>query len=284
MIINKSNSQQLKLFGYTVFPLLQPNHIQQLKVIYNHYESVHNLSDEKFKGSAWIKDKKIILEINKEIEKILFPILSKWFYEFQVLGYNFLLKEKNDAESFVPPHQDWSYVDELKYYSINVWIALEDVNEENGCLYFLPRSHRVGNYIRASPSYPVPFQSFLAQLKTLSVNIKLKAGDCVCFNNKTIHGSLANTTNTSRLAVVTTLFPKPANLLHYYIHNSGNIKHVTKYEIDNETFLTLERGQPPTRFLSKKTLTAVYPQWTFSFFKRQLFKLRLKDFFISNAR
>lgn len=282
MINNDIHFRQFKLLGYTSFSLLSPECVSALKTVFQQYEAVHNISDEKFKGSGWIKDKKVILELNEEIDKILYPILSCAFSNFQVLGYNFLLKEKNDADSFVPPHQDWTYVDETKYYSMNVWIALEDVNEENGCLYFLPRSHRVGNYIRAAPQYPVPFKDFSAQLNPLTVNISIKAGDCVCFNNKTIHGSLANKSNTHRLALVTTLLPKSAKLVHNYIHDIERSECITKYEIDNDTFLTLERGQPPEKYISKEEISYTYPTWTFSSFKRQLFVLRIKDFLCLN--
>lgn len=42
----------------------------------------------------------------------------------------------------VVPHQDASflYMEPLKLYGL--WIALDDATEENGCLWFIPGSHK----------------------------------------------------------------------------------------------------------------------------------------------
>lgn len=42
----------------------------------------------------------------------------------------------------VIPHQDATFLhtDPMKLFGI--WIALEDAKEENGCLYFIPGSHK----------------------------------------------------------------------------------------------------------------------------------------------
>lgn len=48
----------------------------------------------------------------------------------------------------VPPHQDTAFLYTEPHSSIGFWFALEDCTEENGCLSFIPGSHR-------DPAYPI---------------------------------------------------------------------------------------------------------------------------------
>lgn len=42
----------------------------------------------------------------------------------------------------VTPHQDGSYLFNEPLQIMGVWIALEDATIENGCLWFIPGSHK----------------------------------------------------------------------------------------------------------------------------------------------
>ena len=44
----------------------------------------------------------------------------------------------------VTPHQDSSFLHTVPLNIMGLWIALEDVTLENGCLWFIPGSHREG--------------------------------------------------------------------------------------------------------------------------------------------
>ncbi len=41
------------------------------------------------------------------------------------------------------PH--WSFT---SFHAISVWIALDDATLENGCMYFMPGSHKVIEFIK----------------------------------------------------------------------------------------------------------------------------------------
>lgn len=59
----------------------------------------------------------------------------------------------------VTPHQDSSFLHTVPLNIMGLWIALEDVTLENGCLWFIPGSHRQGigrRFIRnPDPSSPI---------------------------------------------------------------------------------------------------------------------------------
>jgi hypothetical protein len=257
--------------GYTTFSLLNRSQIDAARNVFSEFKTAHHQHTDKFKGTGWLSDAGQIDAINKKLHAVISPALNKKFQDFQLLGYNFLLKERG-ADSAVPPHQDWTYVDESRFFSMNIWIALEDSSIENGCLFIIPYSHLLGNYLRSSPSYPVPFGSIIDFVAWFKKPIPLKAGECICFSNKTIHGSYPNLGNTNRLAVVTTLYPEKASLLHYYIHDTQNPEAVTEYEIEKKEFLTLKRGLPPSTYIRSRQVRTQYkritkPRFIFSWMK-----------------
>ncbi len=279
MLINKEYLYTLKQNGFVSFPLLKESDINELKKLYQKFETEHLVHEEGFKKTSSFADKNQVLEINKRVSEIIAPILPEHFKAYQMLGCNYLIKSSNSDQTKVPLHQDWTYVDETKFYSMNVWIALEDIDERNGCLFFIPGSHRIGNFLRSAPSYPVPFSQHIDFLEKFKVPVPVKAGTCICFNNKTIHGSFANMGNTNRLVVVTTLFPENAKLLHHYIHDLKKPEIVTEYHISKDTFLTLETGKHPASFFEKRIVKTHYPGFSpFYFFYKKLFMLT-EDFF-----
>jgi phytanoyl-CoA hydroxylase len=91
-------------------------------------------------------------------------------------------------------HQDqqWITIEPL----IGLWLALDDSDQANGHMVFVPGSPRLG-LLPAEPADPnvswTGGQAKLPQgLKT--VGIDMKAGDALFFDGKTIHGSYPNTT------------------------------------------------------------------------------------------
>jgi len=182
-----------------------------------------------------------------------------------------------DAGSAVPPHQDWTYVDESRFSSMNVWMALEDMTIDKGCLWIIPRSHRIGNFLRPAPSYPWPFSNISSFIERFKKPVLLKAGECVCFNNKLIHGSYPNKGGSYRLAVVTTVYPQEAHLLHYYVDDTSRNDSATEYAIEKKVFLTMPRGMPPSRFFNSKKVHLSFPTYTRTDFCTELFRLCLSD-------
>ena len=259
--------------GYCSFPLLSKQQINSLKDIYNNYKDQHNQSKEKFRGTGWIESVSVREVINTIAAPVMEEALNTHFQGHQILGYNFLIKEKGH-ESAVPLHQDWTYVNEEEFFSMNIWVALEDITPNNGALFLIPYSHKIfSGYLRPSPSYPIPFEKIKRLLTLFKRSVFLKAGECVCFDNRTIHGSSPNMSDTERLVLVTTIFPVEAKLLHLYIHNYSQPEKVTEYIISNADFFKIKRGEPPVSYIDKRDVETKYPKVSTSDF---FFNLRSK--------
>lgn len=107
----------------------------------------------------------------------------------------------------VPWHQDWSYWQRTTPENhLTVYIALDDSNEESGCLHVVPGSHRWG---------ALPASDFGGEMDQLHahltdeqraafrpVPVRLRAGEASIHHSSTVHGSFANTSNHPRRSVV----------------------------------------------------------------------------------
>lgn len=108
-------------------------------------------------------------------------------------------------------HQDYSYWTRTTPVAhISCWIGLDDSTRANGCVHYVPGSHRWPLLPRAS------FASHMdAILDTLvpeqranfkPVPIELKAGECSFHHSFMVHGSYANETAVPRRALVINAF------------------------------------------------------------------------------
>lgn len=95
-------------------------------------------------------------------------------------------------------HQDNNYTrHDPALGSINIWVALQDMTPENGCLQIVPRSHLGQLDSRRSDDGDTHRQVEVDPLTCLP--IRMRAGDAVAFTRWTVHGSGPNTTDEPRV-------------------------------------------------------------------------------------
>jgi len=94
--------------------------------------------------------------------------------------------------------------------ALSIWIALDDVTAENGCMYFIPESHKTAEKKRNAPfstKVGTLFDVYPEWHDKESVAIKIKAGSASIHNGFTAHGAGANMTPGSRRAMVCIYMP-----------------------------------------------------------------------------
>ena len=103
----------------------------------------------------------------------------------------------------VPHHQDNAYYCLTPPHALTFWIALDDSNEENGCVRVVPGSH-----LKPPAAHQPSGDNGLSQslvntpVPEEEVSITLKRGDCSIHHCLTIHQSLPNTSTRSRNALL----------------------------------------------------------------------------------
>lgn len=100
-----------------------------------------------------------------------------------------------DLNAATPAHQDWYYLDSIPSgHLLAGWFALEDIHEEAGRFYVLPKSHRVElDLTNDEKASNAPYMKKLKEYVELHQNEintpALKKGDVLFWNSGTVHGS-----------------------------------------------------------------------------------------------
>jgi hypothetical protein len=102
-----------------------------------------------------------------------------------------------------PWHQDEAFWElDLGYHACGVWLALDDVDVDNGCMQFLPGSHTQG-IVTHRHLYDDPMVSALViddVDETKAVPVPLRAGGATFHTQRTMHHTGPNLTDRRRRA------------------------------------------------------------------------------------
>jgi len=122
----------------------------------------------------------------------------------------------DDTDFGTPWHQDWPYWRGL--HKITLWIALDDVDEANGCLQLVRGSHRDSLQHQEGNG---PAASFGHQLAVSMIDparvvtVPAPAGTAVAFHDLTAHASHPNRAHADRYALAITYKDAAAEDLDY---------------------------------------------------------------------
>jgi hypothetical protein len=172
-------------------------------------------------------------QVHDLIAGTLFPPAAPYLNDFLPLFGNFMIKNPDPAAS-MSLHADWTYVDELQYRSLAIWMPLVDVDIENGCFGVIEGSHKVVNTIRG----PLIKQSNRGREgeweNRYGKPIPMKAGDAIFYDHALLHYSTANKTNKVRPALNLSLAPASAQWLHYCQPDGTN--EISLYKVSSPDF------------------------------------------------
>lgn len=211
--IFKENQQQAQFEkdGFVKIPLLENHQIEQLQELcVSYFPEVSGV----FFSSSYLNDASLKKKISKEIIEIIQDKLAKFFINYRSIGAAFLIKGVG-AQSEMPMHQDWTIVDESKFYAANIWIPLTPTDAKNGTIEVMKGSHRWNNALRA-PTLPFPFEGHQERIKKELTLIETKPGEVVVLNQALIHYSKPNLSDAIRPAITTGIVSKSAPLVFHY--------------------------------------------------------------------
>lgn len=106
-------------------------------------------------------------------------------------------------------HLDNPYWSFYSHHAISVWIALEDATPQNGCMYFVPGTHKMAAFdnVPISEDLDGLFEVYPQMAEVDPVCVPMKAGDCSFHNGITAHGAGANMTRQRRIAMTCAYMP-----------------------------------------------------------------------------
>lgn len=279
LFISPELQERFEKDGFVELPLLEGFQVEQLLKSYESFSEPHESISIPYVTTSHSNNKKLITSVDEVLQSVIGPAIGKHLINHSLLFGNFLLKKPVEA-SETDPHQDITFVDEERYASVNVWVALQDTSIDNGCMYFLPGSHKFMPTIRPTHSYPWAYERVKQDILEHVVAFPCKAGTAFIFHHGIIHGSFANKSSTNRLAAVMAAYHSAAPLVHYYLPQ-GVHDRLQKYGMTKDAFLSFVKNNPPAEgvFLEEKSYT--FRQVDKSEFKKMIDAKKDRSFFRS---
>ncbi len=147
-------------------------------------------------------------------------------------------KKPHTSSSF-PWHQDngYAFIEPQQY--LTCWIALSDVDEENGCPWVVPGAHTQGTLAHEITAHGL----VCLDHPEGAVPVPARRGSVVVFSSLTPHCTGANRTDQVRKAYIVQYAPDGAAVLH--VHENGEVARVPADDPDRQ-FRVLVEGQPVT--------------------------------------
>ena len=107
-------------------------------------------------------------------------------------------------------HLDVPYWSFQSRHAISIWIALEDATYQNGCMYFIPGTHKLATYenVGIGQNMGDLFRIYPKMAEIDPVAVPMKAGDCSFHNGLAAHGAGCNMTRGRRIAMTSGYMPE----------------------------------------------------------------------------
>ncbi|MDX2362345.1 MAG: phytanoyl-CoA dioxygenase family protein [Crocinitomicaceae bacterium] len=202
---------QFERDGFAKLKLFDEAEINSLRDLFETYvpEDVHA-----FFSSSYLDDFELKSEMSNKIAAIIDEKVKEHFVNYRLIGAAFLVKGIG-KQSEMPMHQDWTIVDESKYFAANVWIPLTATTETNGTIEVLKGSQNWNRALRA-PTLPFFFEGHQERIRPSLTAIDANIGDVVVLNQAVIHYSKPNLSQELRPAITCGLISKEAPLKFHY--------------------------------------------------------------------
>lgn len=217
--------------GFSISPFLPEESINRLEQIYS---TLHQLKADKggMFYSIYSQDITYRKRVFESVNEVIAPYFDSLFKGYKVVLYSFVVKLPGEESEFYI-HQDTTGMDEWKDSPLSLWIPLQDVDERNGCLGIIPHSHWFFSPYR-SISFPAPFDEIQPTVKRFLQPVQMKRGEALIFDNRAVHHSYANSSDTSRIALICGLFPKDTPIItcHKPTYTLGGKMELIEHEDD----------------------------------------------------
>jgi phytanoyl-CoA hydroxylase len=210
--------------GYTIYRnYFDENKIKQINDIIDELQHTLPISESVFDESGTGKIKQIQFlhhhhEVFSDIIEVLKPLAEELIGESNLNVLNMQLFEKHPSISKpTRAHQDNAYFKMTPATPLTIWIALDDIDEQNGCIYYAPYTHLTPTrkHQRYHPHTTFRIRSGVPGLslclhehpEETDIPIIVKAGDMLMHHCNMVHRAGKNNSNRRRRAIGIVFIP-----------------------------------------------------------------------------
>lgn len=127
-----------------------------------------------------------------------------------VMASRFWIKEARDRK-FVGWHQDLAYFGLDPKVMVTMWLALTPVTRENGCMHFLPGSHKGPQHVHTETANADSMLSRGQEVRGLdtagAIEVLLRPGEFSLHDGELLHNSDRNLSGDRRIGYALMVFP-----------------------------------------------------------------------------
>ena len=206
--LSKAQIEQYKTDGYFIYgKLFEPDELAEIreyvceKIIEQKVlPALHPHIEDKFLRQ-WCSQKRLL----DLVEPLIGPNISLW------TTHCFYKEPKKGPRT--PWHQDARYWEMAPVVTASIWLALEPVTVENGCMQLIPGTHTGHIYDHRRLNVEDACHGLNQEIiedeidQGRSVNIELDPGECSIHHSHIVHGANANTSSRSRNGLVLRYMP-----------------------------------------------------------------------------
>jgi len=256
--------------GFLKLRIFDDSVISKLAEVYEKYRTEHEkvAGTNPFHATQDSQNPQMAMDVDRDIKGILAPEVEKHFQNYKFLIGAFLVKEPGE-KSVHHLHQDWNFTDESKFFSFNIWVPLVPTNRQNGCLRFLPGSHKIVPTIRPNYEFPFAFKEVEPMIEDFLEDVPTALAECILLDHSVLHSSLPNLSGNPRVVAILTVVPKEAEIVHYFCENGHTLE---KYKIEVEDIYYMRRGSRP-----EKGILLVKTEFNFPVVSKEVFTKWLID-------
>ena len=228
--------------GYVIVPFLDAAQVADLSAHYASLDHDHKTA-QGFHVSLDNHDRAFKRNVMDKLLATAQGQVDAMFDNAKVFVASYVVKEPG-PRGVVPPHQDWTFVDESQFVSCTVWIPLAKTTVDNGALGAIRGSHLLFDHKRASPSpqCPTPIGALMFEIFPYLEIKEMEPGQAFIFNNRTLHGSPPNLGDAPRISAGIGITHAEAELVHHYLVPDTDPPQIECYQVEPEFFHQYSNG------------------------------------------
>lgn len=250
--------QQIEDRGYVVVPFLEPSEVATLADGYDQITTDLGGANAPGAYNDTYAEFSIIHsrpEFRRRafdlIRSVLVPVADRHLVDHRPLIANFV--NKRAGTGVVPAHQNFSVVDETRYRSVSVWVALVDCVLDNGAMSLLDGSHRSLRGHRGMWAYQAFNDIEQEIIEEFLTPVEVSAGQAVILDDAVLHYSPPNQTGQRRLAIQFVMVPREAPSLWFQQIGAGEDGlEVAVWEVEERFFFEFWHGDGDTRYAQQR--------------------------------
>lgn len=238
-LINPADEAHLDRFGFAVVDFLDERLIEELSAVHDEIGEAPDDPGMALYFGFHSKSTDYKWRAHNRLSEMLAAKAAETFDRHDIYLAIFITKWPGPNSGF-GPHQDPTLLDERSFRGVTLWAPLTATGRsesgiDNGMLHVVPGSHRFAQYARVRDVNQWIYADVESEILTKhGVGIPTRPGEAIVFDDRLIHYSAPNATDTPRVVVSLGVRPQETTCVLVRANDAGSM---SLYEVEDASFI-----------------------------------------------